>query len=103
MLEQVGKKDEARRLIETLRSDPGADAAVRQAVGEFLMRSSEGAEAARAFSEIVEFAPYDPWGRRRLGNLYLAHGFFDAAYREFQVLGWLVPQGDEESNTYLNQ
>ena len=94
LLEQVGKKDEARRLIETLRSDPGADAAVRQAVGEFLMRSSEGAEAARAFSEIVEFAPYDPWGRRRLGNLYLAHGFFDAAYREFQVLGWLVPQDE---------
>jgi tetratricopeptide (TPR) repeat protein len=94
LLEQSGQKDEARRLIERLRSDPGADAAVRQAVGEFLLRTGDGAEAARAFSEIVEFAPFDPWGRRRLGDLYRAHKFYDAAYREYQVLGWLLPQDE---------
>jgi tetratricopeptide (TPR) repeat protein len=94
LLEQTGQKDEARRLIEKLRSDPGADAAVRQAVGEFLLRTGDGAEAARAFSEIVEFAPFDPWGRRRLGDLYRAHKFYEAAYREYQVLGWLVPQDE---------
>ena len=94
LLEQTGQKDEARRLIEKLRSDPGADAAVRQAVGEFLLRTGDGAEAARAFSEIVEFAPFDPWGRRRLGDLYRAHKFYEPAYREYQVLGWLVPQDE---------
>lgn len=92
LLEKAGKKEEARRLIEQLRSDPGADAAVRQAVGEFLLRSGDGAEGARAFSEIVEFAPYDPWGRRRLGDLLRSHGFFEDAYREYQVLGWLTPE-----------
>lgn len=94
LLEQTGQKGEARRLIEQLRSDPGADAAVRQAVGEFLLRSGDGAEAAQAFSEIVEFAPFDPWGRRRLGDLYRAHKFYEDAYREYQVLGWLVPQDE---------
>jgi hypothetical protein len=94
LLEEAGQKDEARRLVETLRSDPGADAAVRQAVGEYLMRVGDGADGARAFSEIVEFAPFDPWGRRRLGDLYRANRLFDAAYREYQILGWLLPQDD---------
>lgn len=85
---------EANRLIETTRSDPGADASVRQAVGEYLIRRGEGQEGARALSEIVEFAPFDPWGRRRLGDLYRAHGFYDAAYREYQGLSWLLPQDE---------
>ena len=94
LLEEAGQKEEARRLVDTLRVDPGADAAVRQAVGEFLFRAGDGADGARAFSEIVEFAPFDPWGRRRLGDLYRANQLFDAAYREYQVLGWLLPQDD---------
>lgn len=93
-LESAGKKDEARRLIEGLRSDPGADAAVRQAIGEFLLRQGDGADGARAFSEIVEFAPFDPWGRKRLGDLFLSSQLFEAAYREYQTLGWLSPQDD---------
>ncbi len=94
LLEEAGQKDEARRLVDSLRSDPGADASVRQAIGEFLMRSGDGADGARAFSEIVEFAPFDPWGRRRLGDLYRASRLFEPAYREYQTLGWLNPQDD---------
>ena len=48
LLEEAGQKDEARRLVDGLRSDPGADAAVRQAIGEFLMRNGDGADGARA-------------------------------------------------------
>jgi hypothetical protein len=94
LLEEAGQKDEARRLVDSLRSDPGADASVRQAIGEFLMRAGDGADGARAFSEIVEFAPFDPWGRRRLGDLYRASRLFEPAYREYQTLGWLTPQDD---------
>ncbi|HNN98526.1 MAG TPA: hypothetical protein PKI03_39955, partial [Pseudomonadota bacterium] len=94
LLEEAGQKDEARRLVDGLRSDPGADAAVRQAIGEFLMRNGDGADGARAFSEIVEFAPFDPWGRRRLGDLYRASRLFESAYGEYQTLAWLTPQDD---------
>jgi Ca-activated chloride channel family protein len=89
--ERTALLDEAHRVARALRADPAADLGARQAVGEFLARQKEDAEAARAFSEIVEFAPFDPWARRRLGDLYLASGRPDDAYREYRTLAWLVP------------
>ncbi|MSP58794.1 MAG: AgmX/PglI C-terminal domain-containing protein [Myxococcales bacterium] len=83
--------DEARRVAWSLRGDPAADLQARQAVGEFFARHAQPDEAARAFSEIVEFAPFDPWARRRLGDLYRAHGRFEDAYREYATLAWLTP------------
>ncbi|MEZ4390764.1 MAG: VIT domain-containing protein [Polyangiales bacterium] len=55
---------EARRVASRLRSDPRADARVRTAAGEALLAIGDEAEARRAFSEIVEFAPDDPFSRR---------------------------------------
>jgi Ca-activated chloride channel family protein len=43
------------------------------------------------FSEIDERAPLDPWARKRLGDLYRAHGWFDDAYREYSTLARLRP------------
>jgi len=43
------------------------------------------------FSEIVEFAPLDPWARRRLGDVYRANGWADDATREYQALARLRP------------
>src|SRR5439155_6944379 len=54
-------------------------------------RRGDGVESARAFSEIVEFAPFDPWARRRLGDLYRAHKRHEDAYREYATLAWLLP------------
>ena len=81
---------EARRVADSLRADPGADADTREAVGELLVLLDPD-EGARAFTEIVEFAPYDPWARRRLGDLLLAHARAEDAYREYQTLAWLMP------------
>jgi Ca-activated chloride channel family protein len=64
---------------------------VRTAVGEFWLRQENEAEARRVFSEIVEYAPLDPWARRRLGDLYRAHGWHDDAYREYVTLARLRP------------
>jgi hypothetical protein len=101
-LEDQGDKgavrDEARRLRQ--RSD--ADASVRTAIGELYLRlgASEKdpaeqalwlAEGRRAFGEIVEFAPQDPVARRRLGDLFLAHGFFPDAKRQYETLAELTP------------
>jgi Ca-activated chloride channel family protein len=119
LLERTGKLDEARRLAWKLRANPVADAGVRQRVGAFFLRQGDTAEARRAFSEIVEFAPYDPWARRRLGHLLLAQAadaarhreqagsktaankagrwsrrLYADAYREYETLAWLNPGDD---------
>lgn len=91
LLEETDAMPEARRVARALRADPLADAKVRTAVGEFWLRQGDMAEGRRVFSEIVERAPLDPWARRRLGDLYRAHGWSDDAYREYQSLARLRP------------
>jgi Ca-activated chloride channel family protein len=101
LLEQTGARAEGRRLARELRADPLADARVRTAIGELWLRQDDldeavrVAEARRVFSEIVERAPLDPWARRRLGDIYRAHGWADDAYREYRTLSRLRP-GDGE-------
>ena len=82
---------EARRLADQLRVDPRSDAGVRTAVGEMFLRMDMEDEARRVFSEIVEFAPLDELARRRLGDLYRAHGWFEDAYRQYQTLASIRP------------
>jgi hypothetical protein len=82
----AGDADEVHRTAQRLRSDPRADARVRTAVGEALLAVRDEPEARRAFSEIVEFAPDDPFARQRLGDIALSHGWADEAYRQFQTL-----------------
>lgn len=91
LLEQTNALPEARRVARELRADPLADARVRTAVGEFWLRQENETEARRVFSEIVEHTPLDPWARRRLGDLYRAHGWADDAYREYGTLARLRP------------
>ncbi len=86
---------EARRLSRQLSNDPLADAQVRTQVGEFWLRQHEEAEARRVFSQIVENTPFDPWARKRLGDLYRAHAWPDDAYREYQTLARLRPGEDD--------
>jgi hypothetical protein len=82
----AGDADEVHRTAQRLRTDPRADARVRTAVGEALLAVRDEPEARRAFSEIVEFAPDDPFARQRLGDIALSHGWADEAYRQFQTL-----------------
>jgi len=106
LLERTNNLTEAERVAWKLRGDPAADAGVRQQVGEYFLRRGNRAEARRSFSELVEFAPYDPWARRRLGNLLMAQAtqaqkakgqqpwalhLYADAYREYETLAWLLP------------
>ncbi|MDB4930821.1 MAG: putative abductin-like protein, partial [Myxococcaceae bacterium] len=81
----------ARAVADRLRRDPAADARVRSRVGELLLRLGARDEALRAFSEIVEGAPYDPAARERLGDLLLAYDWFDEAYAQYVTLRALRP------------
>ncbi len=101
-LEDAGDDAGAREQGRKLRARPDADARVRTAVGELYLRlaaraaapevkAADEAEARRAFGEIVEFAPDDPVARRRLGDLYRAHGWFAEAARQYETLARLAP------------
>ncbi len=100
-LEDASDAEGARRLARELRSRRDVDASVRTAVGELHLRlartgdaeskARDEREAKRAFGEIVEFSPDDPAARRRLGDLYRAHGFYAEASRQFESLARLLP------------
>ncbi len=90
-LERQGRVPEARRLASRLRADPMSNAELRSAIGEMYLRQRDENEARRAFSEIVELAPMDEVARRRLGDLYRAHGWFSDAYRQYQTLAAIRP------------
>lgn len=90
-LAAVGRAPDARAVADRLRRDPAADARVRSRVGELLLRLDARDEALRAFSEIVEGAPYDPSARERLGDLLLAYDWFEEAYAQYVTLRALRP------------
>ncbi len=91
LLERAGRHPEAERLCSSVSGNPYADARLRTAVGEYWARQGRTTRAKRVFSEIVEFRPTDPLARRRLGDLYRAHGWFGEAYRQYQTLATLAP------------
>ncbi|MBX3270431.1 MAG: AgmX/PglI C-terminal domain-containing protein [Sandaracinaceae bacterium] len=95
MLERTSHTAEAKRLAQTMRADPAADATVRTAIGEMYLRLGDETEARRVFSEIVEFAPLDELARRRLGDLYRAHGWHEEAYRQYQTLREIRPDAQD--------
>lgn len=91
MYERANRRDDAKQLALAIRSNPLCDAGMRTAIGEMFLRMGDEPEARRTFSEIVEFAPGDELARRRLGDLYRAHAWYDDAYRQYQTLATLRP------------
>ncbi len=55
-------------------------------LGDLLARAGQTEAALRAYSEIVEFDPHGQLSRRLLGDVYLAHGWYDPAYRQFKTI-----------------
>ncbi|NUP05689.1 MAG: hypothetical protein HOW73_06470 [Polyangiaceae bacterium] len=101
-LEDADDAAAARLLARELRQRSDADAGVRTAVGELHLRLASRAsdasqkkadedEAKRAFGEIVEFSPEDAVARRRLGDLYRAHGYYAEAARQYETLARMIP------------
>lgn len=60
-----------------------------------LQAETDPAEAKRTCSEIVELSDADPAARGRLGDLFLRHGWFDAAYRQYRTLVALQSESPE--------
>ena len=60
-----------------------------QQLGDVLATSGEREEALRTYSEVVEFDPHSPVSRRLLGDTFLRHGWYDAAYGQYKTLSGL--------------
>lgn len=91
LLVQSDKKDEALALGRRLRDSGLLTPLVARQIGDVLARASLADEAVRTYSEIVEFDPESLPSRRLLGDIYLAHGWYDPAYRQFLTLTTAAP------------
>ncbi|MFO0758460.1 MAG: VIT domain-containing protein [Byssovorax sp.] len=91
LLEALGMKQELAEEVRRFRLDPFADAGLLADGASALRRIGDEAEARRAFGELAERAPEDPWARAFLGDRLRNEGWFDDATLAYTVLGELLP------------
>jgi hypothetical protein len=80
------QKDEALALGRRLRERGFMSPSIALALGDVLAENGFEDEAVRTYSEIVEFDPGSADSRRLLGDVYLRHGWYPAAYRQYKTL-----------------
>ena len=85
-LAEAGQKEEARALGRRLRDRGFMSPALSLELGDVLAASGYQDDAIRTYSEIVEFDPQSADSRRLLGDVYLRHGWYPAAYRQYKTL-----------------
>jgi tetratricopeptide (TPR) repeat protein len=91
LLEALNMKQELAEEVRLVRRDPFADAGLLADCASALRRIGDEAEARRAFGELAERAPEDPWARAFLGDRLRNEGWFDDASLAYTVLEQLVP------------
>jgi Ca-activated chloride channel family protein len=98
LLVEANKRDEAVALGRRLRDQGFLTPNIARQIGDVLSRAKLADEAVRTYSEIVEFDPEGIDSRRLLGDIYLGHGWYEPAYRQYRTiteeakddsLGWL--------------
>ncbi|APR78494.1 Hypothetical protein A7982_03841 [Minicystis rosea] len=85
-LAEAKQKDEALALGRRMQGRGLMSPALSLTLGDVLAESGETDEAVRTYSEIVEFDPSSADSRRLLGDVYLRHGWYPAAYRQYKTL-----------------
>lgn len=85
-LADAGQKEEALALGRRLRDRGFMSPALSLELGDVLASSGFQDDAIRTYSEIVEFDPQSADSRRLLGDVYLRHGWYPAAYRQYRTL-----------------
>jgi Ca-activated chloride channel homolog len=82
----AGKKDEAVSLGRRLRDQGFLTPNIARGIGDVLARAGLADEAVRTYSEIVEFDPDGVASRSLLGDIYLAHAWYEPAYRQYRTI-----------------
>lgn len=83
---EAGQRDEALTIGRKLREDGLFTPELTRQLGDVLAAADLPDDAIRTYSEIVEFDARNPASRRLLGDTYLAHGWYEPAYRQYRVL-----------------
>lgn len=91
LLENLGRKDALVAEIGRARTDPFADAGLLAMGASALRRLGLEDEGRRAFGELVERAPGDPWALAFVGDRLRAEGLHDDAVAAYERLDALVP------------
>jgi tetratricopeptide (TPR) repeat protein len=93
LLEVLGKREALVSEIAKVRAEPFADAGLLSQGASALRRVGLDAEGRRAFGELIERAPSDPWTLAYVGDRLRAEGMFDEAYAAYESL-WRVLPGE---------
>ena len=91
LLEAMGKKDELKEQARIYRQDPFTDAVLLADIAAAIRRTGDEVEARRAYGELSERAPDDPWVRAFLGDRLRNEGWFDDATLAYEALEDLLP------------
>lgn len=86
LLFELARIDEAIAAGRKLRERGLITPMLAQRLGELLVSAGQDEEAKRVFSEIVEYDPEGQSTRRLLGDIFLRHGWYQEAYRQYQDL-----------------
>ncbi len=100
LLEALGKKDELLEQARIYRQDPFTDAVLLADIAAAIRRTGEELEARRAYGELSERAPDDPWVRAFLGDRLRNEGWFGDATLAYEALEELLP-GDAGTGVRL--
>ncbi len=100
LLEALGKKDELVEQARLYRQDPFTGAVLLADIAAALRRAGDELEARRAYGELAERAPDDPWVRAFLGDRLRNEGWFDDATLTYEALEELLP-GDAATGVRL--
>lgn len=91
LLEVMGKREELVQEVARFRQDPLADAGLLAAGASALRRVGLDVEGRRAFGELIERAPGDPWTLAFTGDRLRAEGLSDDAVAVYDSLVRLMP------------
>jgi Ca-activated chloride channel family protein len=91
LLARAGKTDEALLFSRKLKAAGLLTPRLVLALGDLQADAGQADDAIRFYSEIVEFDPRNLAARQLLGDVFLAHAWYDLAYAQYQTLIEMAP------------